>query len=74
MKSLYYHKAKPSHILKDYVDIYWSIENVSNRDIQLPIVPDGCIDIVINDHEIFLVGMMSIASIKTIKAGNYYLE
>lgn len=73
MKSLYYHKEKPSHILKDYVDIYWSIENVSNRDIQIPIVPDGCIDIVINDHEIFLVGMMSIASIKIIQAGNYYL-
>ncbi|MCH9812595.1 MAG: helix-turn-helix domain-containing protein [Epsilonproteobacteria bacterium] len=59
-------KQKPSKKLSRYIDTYWMIENHTNRSIDLPIVPDGCIDIVVKDSDIFLVGLMEVASIKPI--------
>jgi hypothetical protein len=42
LKPLYFKKYQPSNKLINYIDAYWSIENVSKNSISIPIVPDGC--------------------------------
>ena len=73
MKKLYSNRAKPSSELKDYIDAYWEVENQTDKSIEIPIVPDGCIDIISKNGEIFLVGLMEIASVKTIEPNDHYI-
>lgn len=49
------------------------VENRTQKSVQVPIVPDGCVDIVIKNGEIFLVGLMEVASVKTINPYDVYL-
>ena len=73
MKRLIAHKKTPKANLRDYIDAYWSVQNNTKSDVMIPIIPDGCVDIVIINDEIFLVGLMEFASVKTIKVGDFYL-
>jgi len=73
MKKFVLSKQKPSQKLQDIIDTYWRVANVSSEDIHFPIVPDGCVDIVLVEDEIFLVGLMEFASIKCIKPNEHYL-
>ncbi len=57
--------------LANYIDAYWSIENVSEKDVEIPIVPDGCMDIVYQHQKLFLVGAMSEAFTVNIKPREY---
>lgn len=54
MKILDINKYAPSANLKDYIDAYWSIKNISNDDVNIPVVPDGCMDIIYQDNQLFL--------------------
>ena len=40
------------------IDAYWSIENVSDERVDIPIVPDGCMDIICKNGALILVGAM----------------
>lgn len=73
MKSLYHYHQDPSLKLKDYIDTYWVVKNQTDKSVKIPIVPDGCIDIVSKNGQIFLVGLMEIASVKTIEPSDYYI-
>jgi len=72
MKSLKSHKYKPSKELQNSIDAYWEVYNPTDESFDVPIVPDGCIDIVIIDAEVFIVGLMEVAFIKTIKPKSHY--
>jgi len=65
VKRLIAHKKKPKANLRDYIDAYWSVQNNTKSDVMIPIIPDGCVDIVIINGDIFLVGLMEFASVKT---------
>ena len=73
MKNLNTSKQAPSQKLTEIIDAYWMVENNSYKDIYVPIVPDGCVDIVQKNSDIFLVGVMEFASIKCIKPNDNYL-
>ena len=73
MKRLIAHKKKPKANLRDYIDAYWSVQNNTKSDVMIPIIPDGCVDIVIINGDIFLVGLMEFASVKTINVDDFYL-
>ena len=73
MKNLYHCNKTPSLKLKHYIDAYWIIKNKTDKSVKIPIVPDGCIDIVSKNGEIFLVGLMEVASIKTIEPNDHYI-
>ena len=51
------HKQRPSQPLSHIIDAYWMVENTTSKDIQVPILPDGCIDIIIRDDDILLVAV-----------------
>ncbi len=70
-KSLEIKKHTPSKILCTYIDAYWSIKNISNSDIEIPIVPDSCMDIIYQNKRIFCVGVMSEAILVNTKSGEY---
>ena len=73
MKGLITYKQAPKENLSRYIDAYWSVKNSTASDVKVPIVPDGCVDIVIKNGDIFLVGLMNFASIVSIKSGDFYL-
>ncbi len=58
MKRLVIQKYAPSSKLLHVIDAYWSIQNVSNERVDIPIVPDGCMDIIYQNGELALVGVM----------------
>ncbi len=64
-------KHTPSKILSTYIDAYWSIKNISSNDIEIPIVPDGCMDIIYQNKKIFFVGVMSEAILVNTKSDEY---
>jgi len=73
MKTLNSNRQKPSLVLKKYIDTYWEVTNKTNQSIQIPIVPDGCIDVISINGEIFLVGLMEVASVKIIEPNDHYI-
>ena len=73
MKNLQSHRENPSVALEEYIDVYWEVKNQTDKTIEIPIVPDGCIDIVYKNGEIFLVGLMEIASVKSIEPNDHYI-
>ncbi len=72
MKSLHSYRQLPSPSLVKYIDKYWMVENKKNKNIDVPIIPDGCIDIISKNGEIVLVGIMEVASLVSIKPNDYY--
>ena len=46
MKTLTTSTHLPSPDLKDKIDAYWITENKTDLSVDIPIVPDGCIDII----------------------------
>jgi hypothetical protein len=55
------------------IDAYWTMENTTKKSIKFPVVPDGCIDIVWKNGEIFLVGIMEIAMLVIIEPNDKYV-
>lgn len=76
MRGLITQKYTPSQGLAEIIDDYWSIKNLSSQTIELPIVPDGCMDIIYkfkeNDKDVLLVGAMDETIITPIASGDYY--
>lgn len=76
MKELITHNYAPSKVLSEIIDDYWSIKNISPQTIELPIVPDGCMDIIYKfqdkEEDILLVGAMDETIITSIASGDYY--
>jgi len=58
MKKLYINKYYPSLKLSHIIDIYWMLENNTDETIDIPIVPDGSMDIVYDNKNILLVGSL----------------
>lgn len=52
-------KYSPQKYVSKFIDGYWSIKNISSKDVEIPIVPDGCMDIIFQERNIFLIGAMS---------------
>jgi AraC-like DNA-binding protein len=73
MIGLKYHQETPSKELSQYIDAYWSMENITEDTIKFPVVPDGCIDIVWENGQIFLVGIMEIAMLVPIAPKDRYI-
>lgn len=71
MQQLNIKKYTPSSKLTNYIDAYWSIKNISSFDVEMPIVPDGCMDIIYQDGKLLCVGAMSEAFIVKIKPNDY---
>ncbi len=76
MQGLVAQKYSPSQKLTAIIDDYWSIENPTSQTIKVPIVPDGCMDIIYKSHknkkEILLVGAMDETIITSIASGDHY--
>ena len=70
MQFLKTQKYQPSFTLQSYIDTYWSFQNGSSKSILMPIVPDGCMDIVCQNRQWMLVGAMSESKIMPIEAGD----
>ncbi|MFT5659738.1 MAG: AraC-like DNA-binding protein [Sulfurimonas sp.] len=58
MKKLYVNKYNPSSKLSHIIDIYWILENPTQEIVNIPIVPDGNMDIVYNNNVLLLVGSL----------------
>jgi hypothetical protein len=71
MQNLIYNKYYPSTDLKDVIDAYWIIENKSNIQIDIPVVPDGCMDIIYQNDQLILVGAMSEGIVVPIAPDDY---
>lgn len=65
-------KHIPSKFLLKYIDAYWSIRNISQNSIFIPIVPDGCMDIVYKNNVIVFVGTMIESKIVEILPNSYF--
>jgi len=61
MTRLEIHKYAPSPQLLHCIDAYWSIANVCNERVDIPVVPDGCMDIICKNGVWMLVGVMDAA-------------
>ncbi len=72
MQNLNTNSWQPSSILADIIDAYWMVENLTGKSVSVPIVPDGCIDIVYKNGEIVLVGVMEVAALISIEPKDYY--
>lgn len=51
-------KYAPSEKLLNFIDCYWVIENKAQSTIELPIIPDGCMDIIFHNNQLVLSGAM----------------
>jgi len=71
MKQLNIKKYSPASALRNSIDAYWSIKNISAQEISIPIVPDGCMDIIYQAGEIVCIGAMSEALLVHIQAHEY---
>jgi len=72
MSTLHSNKQLPYYNLVDFIDAYWMVENKTDKSIEIPIVPDGCIDIICKNGELILVGIMEVASLISIKPSDHY--
>lgn len=61
----YFKEIKPKKPLEKYIDVIWFFENLW-EEIQSPIVPDWCCDIIYDlwENEIFVVWVMDICDVK----------
>ncbi len=57
---------EPSLKLQKYIKMYWTAYNPTNDNIEMPIVPDGSIDIICLNGSIYLSGLMESAHVITI--------
>ncbi|KHG34969.1 helix-turn-helix domain-containing protein [Sulfurospirillum sp. MES] len=71
MQGLETQKYHPSFALQTFIDTYWSLQNSSSKSILIPIVPDGCMDLVYQKRQWMLVGAMSESKSITIEVGDY---
>ena len=71
MKKLYTKKYSASNTLLNYIDAYWIIQNQSDITIDIPIVPDGCMDIIYQNDELILVGAMDEGIVVSAKPNDY---
>ncbi len=62
----------PSSPLKGYINRYWTAHNTTDKQIEVPIVPDGCMDIIWLDGYLFLSGLMESAEVITIEPRESY--
>lgn len=74
LKDLYINTHLPSQKLTKFIDKYWIIKNSSANTIELPIVPDGCMDIVYTQNNIMLSGAMDKSIIVPILPQEYNFE
>ncbi len=72
MNTLHSDKQLPSPALSNFIDAYWMTKNETDKSVEIPIVPDGCIDIICKNGEIILVGIMEVASLVSIKPNDHY--
>ena len=76
LNNLYINKYPPSRELSLFIDTYWVIANNSNESVNLPIVPDGCMDIIYvkhtNTEDIVLCGAMDKSIIIPIESQDYH--
>ena len=57
---------QPSKELETYIKMYWTAYNPTGEDIEMPIVPDGSMDIIWLNGYIFLSGLMESARVISI--------
>jgi len=62
----------PSEELSEYINKYWSAHNPTDEYIEVPIVPDGCIDIIFKNDEAFLSGLMKTTQVIMINPNDDY--
>ncbi|OGC20985.1 hypothetical protein A3J90_06715 [candidate division WOR-1 bacterium RIFOXYC2_FULL_37_10] len=70
-----YKEFPPAIKLQKYIETYWFFENNSKSDFYLPVVPDGCMDIIYsfsNLRKPFFVGIMKKAEIVLIQSGKKF--
>lgn len=58
MKDLYTNKYYPSLKLSNVIDLYWIIENKTNKIIDIPIVADGTMCIIYDNDDLFFCGSL----------------
>ena len=64
-------KYKPSSKLIDFIDTYWIIENQTSKTIDMPIVPDGCMDIIYQNNQLIFVAAMDEGIVVDVKPDDY---
>jgi len=57
---------QPSKKLEKYIKVYWTAYNPTDEDVEMPIVPDGSMDIIWLNGNIFLSGLMESARVISI--------
>ena len=62
----------PSEKLSEYINKYWTAHNPTDEYIEVPIVPDGCIDIIFKNGQVFLSGLMKTTQVITIHPDDSY--
>jgi len=62
----------PSELLEKYINSYWIAYNPTQETIDVPIVPDGCIDIICKNSKLFLSGLMEFTQIVAIEPKDHY--
>lgn len=62
----------PSEELSTYINKYWTAHNPTDEYIEVPIVPDGYIDIIFKNGEAFLSGLMKITQVISIHPDDKY--
>jgi AraC-like DNA-binding protein len=72
LKKITTSNKSPSKALELYINRYWTAYNPTNEQIEVPIVPDGCMDIIWKDGYLFLSGLMELADVITIEPHERY--
>ncbi len=62
----------PPISLQNYINKYWDAQNFTKEHIKVPIVPDGHIDIISKNGELFLSGLMQETQVITINPNDNY--
>ena len=70
MKNLYTNKYYPSSKLSHIIEVYWVLENHTKETINIPIVPDGKMDIVYDNNDLLLVGSLNESIIIPLKSNS----
>jgi AraC-like DNA-binding protein len=71
-KYMTYREFQPSKNLRQFIDSYWYFANEDPGNIESPVLPDGCMDIIIpltSDSGPLVVGTMTKAETVSIKSG-----
>jgi AraC-like DNA-binding protein len=64
---------KPSSKLEKYIKSYWTAYNPTDEAVELPIVPDGSMDIIWLNGHIFLSGLMEEATVISIAPADRFI-